>query len=110
MPVVPGLHGHVVGAHTALQVAAALQELHWVDAPAEGPCPGRQVGMAREQGPCAEAGLGSDLDLAQVAEGHVPVHYQGEGVEEPELETDREPNTSHLLQDLELPQHLGKVT
>jgi hypothetical protein len=91
VPVVLGLHGHDVEAHTAPEAAAAPQELHLVDAPAEGPSLGR-AGMARGQGPCAKAGPGCDL---AVAEEHVPVRYRAEGAEEPELGTDRDPKTSN---------------
>lgn len=93
VPVVLRPHGHAVEAHTAPEVAAAPQELHLVDAPAKGPGLDRPVSMARGQGPCAEVVPG--CDPAQVAEGHVPVHWQVEGAEEPELGTDREPNTSN---------------
>lgn len=103
VPVVLGLHGHAVEAHTAPEVAAAPQELHLVD---EGPSLGRP-GMARRQGPCAEAGPG--CDPARVAEGHVPVHYRAEGAEEPELGTDRDPKTWNWIH-LELARHSGKAT
>jgi hypothetical protein len=83
----------VEAAHTALgaAVAAAVapQGLDLVDAPTEGPDLGRlgQVaGTDRAREPHAQAGLG--CDPARVAEGADPEHYQDEGVEGPELETD----------------------
>ena len=81
-------------AHTGPEVAAAAhQEVHLVDASAEGQSQGRPVGMARGQRPCAEVGSGCDR---AVGEGHVTVHYQVEGAEEPEQGTDHEePNTSN---------------
>jgi hypothetical protein len=96
-----------VGAHTGPEVAAAEQELHLVDASAEGQSQGRPVGMARGQRPRA---VGSGCDFA-VAEGHVTVHYQVGGAEEPEQATGHEePNTSNWTQGLELALRSGKVT
>jgi hypothetical protein len=98
-----------VEAHTDPDVAAAArQELHLVDASAEGRTQGRSVGMARRQRPCEEVGSGCD---PAVAEGHVPVHYQVWGAEEPEQGTGHEePNTSNWTQDLELAPRSGKAT
>jgi hypothetical protein len=87
-------HGHVVEvAHTALGVAveeaAAPKGLRSVDAPRrEGPVPGRLVRTARVHEPDAPAGPAPGCGLARV-EGVAPAHYQVEGVEGPELETDR---------------------
>lgn len=94
MPVVLGPHGHAAEGHIALEAVAAPQELHLVDAPAKAPGLDRPMSMAQGQGPCAEVVPGCD-PAQVVAEGHVPVHWQGEGAEEPELGTDREPNTSN---------------
>jgi hypothetical protein len=96
--VVVGKQDHAVEAHTGPEVAAvAQQELHLVDASAEGQSQGRPVGMARGQPPCAEVGSGCG---PAVAEGHVTVHYQVEAAEELELELEletghEEPNTSN---------------
>lgn len=81
-------------AHTGPGVAAAArQELHLVDASAEGQAQGRPVGMARGRRPCAEVGSGCD---PAVEEGHVTAHYQVEAAEEPEQGTGHEePNTSN---------------
>ena len=83
-------HGHAAEGHIALEAVAASQAV--VDVLAEAPGLDRPMSMARGQGPCAEVVPG--CDPAQVVEGHVPAHWQGEGAEEPELVTDREPNTS----------------
>jgi len=82
-----------VEAHTGSEVAAAArQELHLVDVSAEESGLDLPVRMARDPGQCAE--VGSDCDLARVAEGHVPVHYRVERAEVP-LGTDHEPDTSN---------------
>jgi hypothetical protein len=88
-------HGHAVeAAHTALGAAvvavAAPQGLDLADVPMEGPelgHLGHVVDTDRAREPHAEAGLG--CDPARVAEGDDLGHYQDEGVEGPELGTDR---------------------
>lgn len=88
-------HGHAgEAAHTALGAAvvavAAPQELDLVDAPMEEPelgHLGQVVGTDRAREPHVGAGLG--CDPARVAEGDDLGHYQDEGVEGPELGTDR---------------------